>query len=237
MGFFDRDLPSGTGDDEPADQVLHAAHPDEPRIGPPTEYFAPGILPWTRELGAGPTARVRLLRVEVWPNGIGLELGTYRRVGRPTRIPAPFPFGAGDREGLHVGVLFADGTRASSLVGRPSPTEPAIEPTLRLLGGGGSTFHHLHRAYLSTLPPEGPFTVIVDWPAEQVPETHTVLDGTAVRAALADTIELWPDLPPGPPWHGVAHMAQVTVSGTGGTVTGTTRPPTPRQPGPHPDTP
>jgi hypothetical protein len=38
-------------------------------------------------------------------------------------------------------------------------------------------------------------TLVVEWLDQDIPETRTELDSSAIRAAAAQAIEVWPDLP------------------------------------------
>jgi hypothetical protein len=61
---------------------------------------------------------------------------------------------------------------------------------------GGGQFHFQYEVYISPIPPDGPLTIVVEWADQEIPETRTELDGTAIRAASAQAQEIWPDLPP-----------------------------------------
>jgi hypothetical protein len=54
--------------------------------------------------------------------------------------------------------------------------------------------------WLSPVPPDGPLQIVVRCDPLGLPETVTSLDGTAVRAAAADVVELWPWEPPPAFW-------------------------------------
>lgn len=233
MGFFDADLPPVP---EAADgQPLYAPDAGARYGDHARDYVVPAVLPWGRRLGVGPDTQVWLRRVDVWPDGFTLELGVFRRIARLDRSPVAMM--RGDLAALRLGLVMADGTRATS-VGRgfALPTPPGLQgpgpysdedfcegagatvgddeplgpygdgagtPTpdslgIALMPRGGSMHYSTYCAQVPVLPPEGPVTVVVEWPAEQVPETQTELDGTAIRGAADDAVEVWPDLPPRP---------------------------------------
>ncbi|MEU8775491.1 ankyrin repeat domain-containing protein [Streptomyces sp. NPDC048606] len=48
--------------------------------------------------------------------------------------------------------------------------------------------------YLRELPPPGNVRLVVEWPDEDVPETHTPVDAAALRAASGRVFEVWPVL-------------------------------------------
>jgi hypothetical protein len=50
--------------------------------------------------------------------------------------------------------------------------------------------------WLSPLPPAGPLRVVVRCDLLRLPETVTELDGTAIRAAAAEVVTLWPWVSP-----------------------------------------
>ncbi|MGW4484614.1 hypothetical protein ACWEOE_12305 [Amycolatopsis sp. NPDC004368] len=168
-----------------------------PWMGPPSDHIVPALLPWARPLGRSERTIVALRGVEVWPEALTLRLAVYSRdslqEGRGgslidhRRIP--------DYNALLVGVLYPDGSRASSeSISVPSASEPA-SPVLRAVGGGGTQFHLDHQIFVWPLPGDGPFTLVIQWLDRDIEETHTELDGAAVRAAALAAGELWPGLP------------------------------------------
>lgn len=216
MGFFSQDFPPEPNDEEQG--ILYAPRPEFPGAEFADEYLVPAVLPWMRKLGQGPTAQVWLRHAEVRPNGFMLHLAVYRKAVRRLRFrPPPYPAWPGDRHGLRVGTLFADGTRTTSAGhGNPLPRPPGVAqqlglgPILTLMPRGGSEFVQRYEAHLDALPPDGSLTVVVEWPAADVPETHTEMDATAIVEAAADAVQVWSDLPPapGPPgchWTSIAY--------------------------------
>lgn len=189
-----------------------------PWMGPPNDHIVPALLPWARPLGRSERTIVALRGIEVWPEALTLRLAVYSRdslqEGRSgslidhRRIP--------DYNALLVGVLYPDGSRGSSeSISVPSASEPA-QPVLRAVGGGGTQFHLDHQIFLWPLPGDGPFTLVIQWLDRDIKETHTELDGAAIRAAAADAGELWPGLPKRP-GHGVAlRRAATALAGEGG---------------------
>lgn len=171
-----------------------------PWMGPPNDHIVPALLPWARPLGRSERTIVALRGIEVWPEALTLRLAVYSRdslqEGRSgslidhRRIP--------DYNALLVGVLYPDGSRASSeSISVPSASEPA-QPVLRAVGGGGTQFHLDHQIFLWPLPGDGPFTLVIQWLDRDIKETHTELDGAAIRAAAEEAGELWPGLPKRP---------------------------------------
>ncbi|WP_434533209.1 hypothetical protein [Amycolatopsis carbonis] len=192
-----------------------------PWMGPPNDHIVPTLLPWARPLGRSERTIVALRGIEVWPSALTLRLAVYSRdslqEGRSgslidhRRIP--------DYNALLVGVLYPDGRRASSeSLSVPSASEPA-QPILRAVGGGGTQFHLDHQIFVWPLPGNGPFTLVVQWLDRDIEETHTELDGAAIRAAAVEAGELWPGLPKRP-GNGVA-LRHVRVAGSGVASTST----------------
>lgn len=187
-----------------------------PWMGPPNDHIVPALLPWARPLGRSERTIVALRGIEVWPSALTLRLAVYSRdsleEGRSgslidhRRVP--------DYNALLVGVLYPDGSRASSeSISVPSASEPT-SPVLRAVGGGGTQFHLDHQIFVWPLPGDGPFTLVVQWLDRDIKETHTELDGAAIRAAAEEAGELWPGLPKRP-GNGVALRNAVAVTDSG----------------------
>jgi len=168
-----------------------------PWVETPHEYIVPAILPWSMPLGRAERTIVALRGIEVWPESVSFQLSVYSRdllLDEPgeglidhRRVP--------DYNALLVGVLFPDGRRASSeTISVPSAAKPD-QPVLRAQGLGGSAFHVDHEIFLWPLPPDGPLEFIVQWLDRDIEETHTALDGTAIRDAAKEAGEIWPGLP------------------------------------------
>ena len=192
-----------------------------PWMGPPSDHIVPALLPWAVPLGRSERTIVALRGIEVWPEAMTLRLAVYSRDslhdGRTgslidhRRIP--------DYNALLIGVLYPDGSRASSeTISVPSASEPD-RPVLRAQGGGGTQFHFDHQVFVWPLPRDGTLTLVVQWLDRGISETHTALDGAAVRAAAHDAGELWPGLTKRP-GNGVAvrqatATSSVSFSGSG----------------------
>ncbi|WP_158888791.1 hypothetical protein [Amycolatopsis anabasis] len=194
MSFFDAD-PVERSLPEP-DRELYA-YADGSDFGPTGDHFVPALLPWRVELARADRVLVRLQGVRVWPAAVTLVLTVHSR----DDLPRPPGISLFDRRrpaepgDFRIGVLFADGARAAVTGHLTSGPARPEQPRLVVIGGTGGQFHTQHDLRLRPLPPEGPLTVVTQWPARGVPETRTELDGTAIRAAAAEALELWPDLP------------------------------------------
>lgn len=191
MGFFDDVL---LADNRPAVPELQTVRPAH--LGPPEGWVLPTVLPSVRVLGSSDNARIALVGMRCWPDGVSFDVRLMcrqRRTTRPRRDGRPdtqwaFRFGAqyADRRRVAVGEPPID---------RPSPERSADGLVLRPVSGGGGRFHRRWDFYLWPLPPRGRLTLVADWPAEGVPETYTELDAGEIRAAAARAVVLWRDLP------------------------------------------
>jgi hypothetical protein len=79
-------------------------------------------------------------------------------------------------------------------------------------GGGGSAYAWDQNFWIHPLPPDGPVTLVASWLEHGVTEKRADLDGTAIRAAAARAVSLWPDEPEtetGETWRATTH----TISG------------------------
>ncbi|MFE0027002.1 hypothetical protein [Amycolatopsis sp. NPDC059021] len=178
------------------EQELYA-YEGRPWTGPPGDHIVPAMLPWVVQLARSERTVVALRGVEVWPEAATLCLSVYSR----DSLLADAPRGTlidhrrvPDYNALLIGVLFADGSRASSeTISVPSATEPEA-PVLRAQGRGGSAFHFDHEVFVWPLPPPGPMKLIVQWLDRGIRETQTRLDGGAIRGAAPEAGELWPGL-------------------------------------------
>jgi hypothetical protein len=191
MGFFDDVLLTDNRPAVPELQTVKPAH-----LGPPTGWVLPTVLPSVRELGRSVNARIALVGLRCWPEGVSFDVHLMcrqRRAIRPRRDGKPdtdwaFRFGAqfADRRRVAVGELPLDGQ-----AGRHGTDGLVLRPT----SGGGGRFHRHWDFYLWPLPPRGRLTLVADWPAEGVPETYTELDAGEIRAAAARAVVIWRDLP------------------------------------------
>jgi hypothetical protein len=111
---------------------------------------------------------------------------------------------------LLLGLEYADGRRTSTLPGArlPGPDEAADDQRLMLWhnGGGGGRQGVDQTYWVTPLPPEGPVIFVLAWPGFGLPESRTVVDSAAIRAAADQSQLLWPPQtvtepaqPPSPP--------------------------------------
>ncbi|GAA2069268.1 hypothetical protein GCM10009801_18650 [Streptomyces albiaxialis] len=224
MGFFD-DL---VLPEEPVEQMplLRLGPPGEDagRFAPPLDWFAPALLPQRAVVGSGPHVRVVLTGWSVWPDGATLHLSVHRKVRRQ-KIPS------GRQSGLRVGLELSDGRRVTSL---DAPRQRHLEWTSRdgetvsavtrqavglipLDGSRSSSSRSVFAVpvdlYLAELPPPGGTGLVVEWPDEDVPETRTPVDASALRAASAGAVEIWPGIEPPAPVGEPGSVALVEMGG------------------------
>jgi hypothetical protein len=64
--------------------------------------------------------------------------------------------------------------------------------------GSGNELSVDQEWWLSPLPPDGPIAVVVRCARLGLEETRTEFDGSLIRRAAADVVELWPWTPPEP---------------------------------------
>lgn len=124
--------------------------------------------------------------------------GLYMLVGSHSYPGAQLPL----ENRLLLSLEYADGRRTSNLTDPQfgGPGRDLDDDRLLLVpqGGGGSDSHVDQAFWVSPLP-GGPVTVVLTWPVMGLPESRTVIDGTAITAAAAHSLILWPDQPPQDP--------------------------------------
>jgi hypothetical protein len=98
-----------------------------------------------------------------------------------------------------LGLEYPNGHRASTLQDMQMPGPGAVAGGQQLVlvqqGGGGGEQSVDQTYWVSPLPPEGPVTFVLAWPAFGIPESRTVLDSAAIRAAADRSQLLWPPQP------------------------------------------
>ena len=172
------------------------------RLSPP-ENEVPVPVPVSVVLARTDTVAVTLTGVQVFSTGISMSIGLRCRPEAlellDDRDVNGLLFGHGrHRDQLLVGVEISDGRRASNLPGR-GPFADRLGPDALVLhsgGGGGGQLAADHAMWLSPVPPAGPLRVVVRCDALGLPETVTELDGTAIAAAAAGVVTLWPWVSP-----------------------------------------
>ncbi|MEX5719374.1 hypothetical protein [Geodermatophilus maliterrae] len=170
------------------------------------ENELPVALPQNVLVARTDDAVVALLGMHVCSTGLAFDLSVRVRPGSPSGTELHdvlWRHGPGAPP-LLLGLELADGTRVDD-VGEP---EWGGDVVFTQTSGSGSEYSVDHSWWLSPVPPAGPLTVVVWCPELGLPETSTVLDGTAIRVAADRVVALWPwepprrrgpDQPPSPP--------------------------------------
>ncbi|MEV2255200.1 ankyrin repeat domain-containing protein [Streptomyces sp. NPDC050147] len=223
MGFFD-DLVLPEEQVEQREVVVRLGPPGEgmARDRPPVDWFAPALVPQLAVAGEGRAVRVMVTGWSVWPSSVTLHLSVHRPVYWQSER-------GGRQSGLRVGLSLGDGRRVTSLDARQErvvgPAQAggamavvgAATGLIALDPGMSDVRRSLFKTdvdlYLTELPPPGATRLVVEWPDEDLPETSTLVDAGALRAAAARAVEVWPDLPPLEPGAGPDSLSVLRVSG------------------------
>ncbi len=160
------------------------------RLQPP-ENELPVSLPQNLLVARTDDVAVALLGLQVSSTGVAFELTVRVRPSARADLghrlqELVWHRGRGTAPFL-VGVELADGRRGSTVPGRSSE-----DVFFHSRGGSGGDSSIEQRWWLSPLPPEGPLTVVVRCPELGIGETSVELDGTAIRRAAEQVVELWP---------------------------------------------
>lgn len=179
------------------------------RIGPPDNEFPAGVGQ-TVLLARSDDAAVGITQIEAFSTGFRFTLAVRLRQAPPELARGGLSTLTGSlahhgieiplEKRLLLGIEYPDGRRASTLHdARMRGPEPATDDDrlmLAGLGGSGGELSTDQRYWVTPLPPEGPVAVILAWPGFGMPESRTVVDGTAIRDAAARSQVLWPPQPP-----------------------------------------
>lgn len=181
-----------------------------PRREPEREYRQPDWLgPPENELGVPVALRVLLARTEKVAVALldvvgftsGLEFALEVRLREHDELSDPFGMrlqqslrGGSELpdDVLRFGFELSDGRRVTNLAGFPSFDDRPAGPVLIQRGGGGGNRSWSFKYWLWPLPPGGPLTVVVEWPAHDVALTRIELDAEPLLDAAANSEVLWP---------------------------------------------
>lgn len=173
MGVFDSMPPPGPRRVGPASR---------PWLSPPADVhgsFVPGRVVFVRTESFLVVAQ----RFVAYPTGVdfSIEIRSNDRVPRSFAVPGP-RHSAGPpwlEDRLAVGVVHADGSRASSLT-KATLEEPS-PPVVQTYEGGGSGGTWAQRCWTWPLPPPGILRIVVGWPSAGLTETWGEIDATTLR--------------------------------------------------------
>jgi len=183
------------------------------RPGPPPDLSKvqrPTWLPPDGELGVAVGTRVVLVSEErfaialvdcvAYSSGFEFTI-SYRSQDDIGREVLGFGLPPVPGRELEVGIEYPDGQHASSgteamsahyeafYEGRepPQPSGPLVQPQRG--GGGGKRYDQTYWCW--PLPPEGPITIAVQWPAAGIASTTVEVDASAIRRAGVSSGKLW----------------------------------------------
>ncbi|MGV9822968.1 hypothetical protein [Nocardia xishanensis] len=161
-----------------------------PRSKPSNQI--PAVLAVERILARTDDLAVALVGARVYRAGVELaiEIFTRRR-----RVPVPDMFGGGHPDAaksqLLLGIGFADGRTATN-VGR-TWDGPAGAPVLSMGSASSTNTRATATFYLTPLPPPGPLSIVIAWPALDLAEHRVELDTENIRLAAERATILWPE--------------------------------------------
>ena len=94
---------------------------------------------------------------------------------------------------LRVGFQFSDGTSVTNLDDWLADLDPDGSHRPLLVSGGsqGSSRRYDARYWVWPLPPPGPVSFVVEWPARGIAEAHVEIDAGLIRDAAARTLDVW----------------------------------------------
>jgi hypothetical protein len=206
----------GTADEPPTPEQMEQWRQ---RMSPPENEFPAGVG-LSVLLGRTDDAAVGITQIEAFSMGFRFTLAVRLRQAPPELVHGGLfmLISSGVHPGIEIpladrlllGIEYPDGRRASTVqhMRMPGPGAVADSEQLVLLqqGGGGGEQSVDQTYWVAPLPPEGPVAFVLAWPGFGMPESRTVLDGAAIRAAAARSHILWPPQsapeprePPSPP--------------------------------------
>jgi hypothetical protein len=174
----------------------------------PPENVAGAVVPLGLDVGTNDEVAMAITHLTVYPVGFGFGFTALTKED-PGVVCAEELAVAREAEedpvGLQfrLGVEFADGRRADSLaqwisINGPAmadrmhfPSDPVTEISLRARGAGPYEHRYSGGGWVWPLPPEGPLTFWVGWPAAGLPPRPTVIDAATVLDAVGAATALW----------------------------------------------
>ncbi|MFC1432360.1 hypothetical protein ACEZDB_17060 [Streptacidiphilus sp. N1-3] len=162
------------------------------------DFVLPGTVAQHILLLRTDTAAVSLGSIRAYPTGFEFTVHARRRPSAaPTHGRDRLAWSRGlegGRGGLRLGLLFADGRRATN-DGFPHAGWGEVGDSVHFIGQGGGASENSWDGgfWVHPLPPEGPLAFFATWPDQGVDEVSAVIDAAAVRLAAADAVELWPE--------------------------------------------
>ena len=168
-------------------------------FGPPRGTL-PAALPSERVLASNARVAVCLSGMSVYPTGFEIDLlvlaaedvgadmhDIFHRVRRRTESEEIPP------DLLRFGVQFADGSKTTNLSGFHAGDGPPSGPVMVPRGGSGGGDSWRQTVWVWPLPPPGAVSVVVEWPAFDIPFTREQIDAQEILDAAARAQVLFPD--------------------------------------------
>jgi hypothetical protein len=168
--------------------------------GPPKDALG-GLVPLRLVMLRGASFHLSFGQFLAYPTGIEfvIEIRWKTEPGDPQshRLVSSLATGFGPpEEALRAGVRFSDGRLAATdramrdyvpFLEQENPAGPLLWPQ----GGHGSGERIEQRHWLWPLPPSGPLTFGIIWPAQSIPETTVTTDATPFIEAATRVEPLW----------------------------------------------
>jgi PhnB protein len=159
-------------------------------------------VPLQLVLGRTDTVAVALTAVTAFSTGVLLSLAVRWRGEDVDAFEDPLAlYGLRGRsrdaaEILRFGVQFSDGRKATTL-GHPSawaaPGEEPAGPLFMPRGASGGEGKRDTELWLWPLPPPGPMTAAVEWPAQGLELTTHEVDAAPIAEAARSSVQFWPE--------------------------------------------
>jgi hypothetical protein len=165
-----------------------------------TNGVIPGVAPAALELIRTDEVAVAISGLRAYPNGF--EFTVHARVRHedlpwgmsPTDSIADPRTRQAPEKALRLGVLYADGRRASTVSRYSETGEEASGEHLTFLevGRGGTDRQWNGDFWVHPLPPSGLVTFVASWLLYGMDETRAEMDSSAVHEAASRAVTLWP---------------------------------------------
>lgn len=175
---------------EDTPQVARARYRSKPWHGPPPGTV-PATVPVDRVVARSDDVAIAVTSLEVYPAGLQLAIVAFARPDTEQRDGLDLALfhhqhsrGELSDEVLRVGVAYADGRKATNLQHEfafPRPDEDGV--VFRTEGGGGGGDRYAQTYWIWPIPPEGPLSVVCQWPAHRIPVSRLDIDGDLIRNA------------------------------------------------------
>jgi hypothetical protein len=164
---------------------------------PRQHHVVPQIIPLAHLFTSttNPDVAIALESIECWPTGIVINSTTFLRGGgRDLQLLTPQTRFREDLDpdGPHLGVLFSDGRRVTTLDTPDLDPRSSAPIGLCPTNGGGDGSYFRQGIYVYPLPLVGPVVIGVRWSAFGLREQHVSLPGENIVAAAAQAITVWP---------------------------------------------